>query len=140
MTVEARVTWVEDGRFLGVASSGHGIVVDASQQKTGPSPMELLLIGLAGCTASDVLTILQKKRQPVTRIQVLVEAERAPDPPRVYTSIHLEYLVCGHHVSDKAVEDAIRLSKDKYCSASAMLAKTAAITASYHVEEADGRG
>lgn len=140
MTVEARVTWVEDDRFVGVASSGHAIVVDASEQKTGPSPMELLLIGLAGCTASDVLTILRKKRQPITCVEVRAAGERAPDPPRVYTTIHLEYLVCGHNVSDKAVQDAIRLSKDKYCSASAMLAQTATITSSYRVKEAGGRG
>jgi len=140
MTVEARVTWVEDRRFVGVASSGHAIVVDASQQKAGPSPMELLLLGLAGCTAYDVLEILNKKRQTVTRVEVSAQGERAADPPRVYTTIHLEYLLCGHNISDKAVQDAIRLSKDKYCSASAMLSKTASITASYRVEEADGGG
>jgi len=140
MTVEASVTWVEDRRFVGVASSGHAIVVDGSAQKTGPSPMELLLVGLAGCTASDVLEILHKKRQSITHVEVQVRAERAENPPRVYTDIHLEYIVCGHDVSDKAVRDAIRLSKDKYCSASAMLVKTAAITSSYRVEEANGRG
>ena len=140
MTIEARVTWLEDRRFVGVASSGHAIVVDACDEKTAPSPMELLLIGLAGCTASDVVTILLKKRQPVTHVEVRVAAERAPDPPRVYTAIHLEYLVCGHNVSDKAVHDAIRLSKEKYCSASAMFDKTATITTSYHVDEANGRG
>ena len=140
MTVEASVTWVEDRRFVGVASSGHAIVVDGSGQKTGPSPMELLLVGLAGCTAADVLEILHKKRQFITRVEVHVQAERAENPPRVYTDIHLEYIVCGHDVSDKAVRDAIRLSKDKYCSASAMLGKTAAITSSYRVEEANSRG
>ena len=140
MTVEARVTWLEDMRFVGVASSGHAIVVDAGEKKTGPSPMELLLVGLAGCTASDVLSILTKKRQPGTGVEVSAAAERAADPPRVYTAIHLEYLVCGHSVSEKAVQDAIRLSKDKYCSASAMLAQTADITASYRIEEAGGRG
>ena len=124
MTIEASVTWVEDRRFVGLASSGHAIVVDGSAQKAGPSPMELLLLGLAGCTASDVIEILQKKRQSITHVEVRVRAERAENPPRVYTDIHLEYIVCGHDVSDKAVRDAIRLSKDKYCSASAMLAKT----------------
>ncbi|NLF13375.1 MAG: OsmC family protein [Anaerolineaceae bacterium] len=140
MTVEASVTWVEDRRFVGVASSGHAIVVDGSGLKTGPSPMELLLMGLAGCTAADVLEILHKKRQFITRVEVHVRGERAENPPRVYTDIHLEYIVCGHDVSDKAVRDAIRLSKDKYCSASAMLGKTAAITSSYRVEEANSRG
>jgi putative redox protein len=140
MSIEARVTWVEDNRFVGVASSGHAVVMDASEQKTGSSPMELLLLGLAGCTASDVITILEKKRQRVTRVEVRAEAERAADPPRVYTAIHLEYLICGQGISDKAVQDCIRLSKDKYCSASAMLGKTAAITASYRIEEGDSRG
>jgi len=140
MTVEASVTWVEDRRFVGVASSGHAIVLDGSEQKTGPSPMELLLLGLAGCTAADVLEILHKKRQSITRVEVHVRAERAENPPRVYTDIHLEYIVCGHAVSDKAVRDAIRLSKDKYCSASAMLGKTAAITSSHRVEEANSWG
>lgn len=139
MTIEASVAWVEDKRFVGVASSGHAIVMDASEEKTAPSPMELLLMGLLGCTASDVITILRKKRQPITRVEIRAQAERAPDPPRVYTAIHLEYLIYGRGVSDKAVQDAIRLSKDKYCSASAMLGKTASITASYRLEEGDGR-
>ena len=140
MTIEARVTWVEDKRFVGVASSGHAIVMDGGEQKTGPSPIELLLLGLAGCTASDVISILEKKRQQVTHVEVRAAGERAENPPRVYTAIHLEYLVRGHGISDKAVQDCIRLSKDKYCSASAMLGKTATITASYRIEEDDGRG
>jgi len=131
---------VEEKRFVGISSSGHAIVMDGSEGKTAPSPIELLLLGLAGCTASDILAILHKKRQQVTGVEVRTEAERAADPPRVYTAIHLEYLVCGHNVSEKAVQDAIRLSKDKYCSASAMLVKTAAITAGYRIEEGDGRG
>jgi len=131
---------VEEKRFVGLSSSDHAIVMDGSEGKTAPSPIELLLLGLAGCTASDILAILHKKRQQVTGVEVRTEAERAADPPRVYTAIHLEYLVCGHNVSEKAVQDAIRLSKDKYCSASAMLGKTAAITAGYRIEEGDGRG
>jgi putative redox protein len=139
MTIEARVRWVEDKRFVGVASSGHAIVMDGGEEKAGPSPMELLLLGLAGCTAADVIGILEKKRQQVTRVEVRAEGERAPNPPRVYTAIHLEYVIYGRDISDKAVQDCIRLSKDKYCSASAMLGKTAAITASYRILEGDGR-
>ena len=135
MTVEARVGWVEDQRFVGQASSGHGIVVDASEEKLGPSPMELILIGLAGCTAYDVLSILEKKRQAVTGLVVNVRGERAESPPRVYTAIHMEYFVRGREVKRKAVEDAIRLSKQTYCSASIMLGKTAEITTSYQIEE-----
>jgi putative redox protein len=135
MSVEAKVTWVEDKRFVGEASSGHAIVVDGSSEKLGPSPMELLLIGLVGCTAYDVVGILQKKRQAVSGLEVRARAERAEEPPRVYTAIEVEYVVRGRGLKDKAVEDAIRLSKETYCSASIMLAKTAQITTSYRLVE-----
>jgi putative redox protein len=132
--MEAQVTWVEDRRFVGQASSGHAIVVDGGADKVGPSPMELLLIGMAGCTAYDVISILQKKRQAVTGLQVHAQAERAEEPPRVYTKIHVEYVVRGRDIKPKAVEDAIHLSEEKYCSASIMLGKTAQITTSYRIE------
>jgi putative redox protein len=135
MTIEARVTWVEDRRFVGRASSGHAIVVDASAEKQGPSPMELLLIGMAGCTAYDVVDILHKKRQDVTGLEVTAQAQRADKPPRVYTAIEVEFVVRGRDIQRKAVEDAIRLSAEKYCSASIMLGKTATITTSYRLEE-----
>ena len=137
MRVLAKVTWVEERRFMGSASSGHAVVVDASSQKQGSSPMELLLIGMAGCTASDVMSILEKKRQVVTGLEVTARAERADEPPRVYTKIDVEYVVCGHGIKEKAVEDAIRLSEQKYCSASVMLGKTAEITTSYRIVEQD---
>jgi putative redox protein len=135
VTTEAQVTWVEDRRFIGRASSGHAIVVDGSAEKLGPSPMELLLIGMAGCTAHDVVDILLKKRQEVTGLEVSARAERAEHPPRVYTSIDVEFVVRGRGIQPKAVEDAIHLSAEKYCSASIMLGKTAAITTSYRLEE-----
>jgi putative redox protein len=135
MAMEASVTWVEDRRFVGLASSGHAIVVDGSAEKAGSSPMELMLIGLVGCTAYDVLTILHKKRQAVSGLKVSARAERAEEPPRVYTAIDVEYVVQGRDVKPKAVEDAIRLSKEKYCSASIMLEKTADITTSYRIEQ-----
>jgi len=137
MSTEARVTWVEDRRFVGQASSGHAIVVDASADKLGPGPMELVLIGLVGCTAYDVVQILEKKRQPVTGLEVKASAERAEKPPRVYTEIRVEYVIRGRDVSAKAVEDAIRLSTDTYCSASKMLEKTARITTEYRIEAGD---
>jgi putative redox protein len=133
----AKVTWVEDRRFMGSASSGHAVVVDASTQKQGSSPMELVLIGMAGCTAYDVMNILEKKRQVVTGLEVTARAERADEPPRVYTRIDVEYIVRGRGVKQKAVEDAIRLSKQKYCSASVMLEKTAEVTTSYRIVEQD---
>jgi putative redox protein len=135
VTIEAKVTWVEDRRFVGQASSGHAVVVDASTQKLGSSPMELVLIGLAGCTGQDVVGILHKKRQIVTGLEVIARAERADEPPRVYTSIDVEYVVRGRDLKPKAVEDAVRLSEEKYCSVSIMLAKTAHITTRYRIEE-----
>jgi putative redox protein len=124
---KARTTWIEKQRFEGVADSGHSIEVDGDKA-TGNSPMELVLIGLCGCTGYDVVSILQKKRERFTSLEVRAQAERAADPPSVYTEIKLLYRI-GGKVSRKAVEDAVRLSKEKYCSVSAMLAKTAKITA-----------
>ncbi len=129
--VTASATWTDQERFIGTASSGHAIVVDAGKDKSGNGPMELVLIGLCSCTASDVVSILQKKRQAFTGVEVRAEAERAPEPPAVYTSIKLLYRVSGK-VERKAVEDAVRLSKEKYCSVSQMLQKTAKV--SYEIE------
>jgi putative redox protein len=101
--------------------------------------MELLLIGLAGCTAYDVASILEKKRQDVTGLEVSARAERAEQPPRIYTEIHIEYVVRGRNLKPKAIKDAIRLSEEKYCSASIMLGKTAKISTSYRIER-ENRG
>jgi putative redox protein len=126
--MQASTTWVTEDRFVGVATSGHAIVVDASQLKLGSSPLELVLIGLCGCTASDVTTILRKKREIFSVLEVQAVAERAPEPPQVFTAIKLLYRVSST-VSPKSMEDAVRLSKDKYCSVSQMLQQTATITA-----------
>lgn len=131
--VEAKAIWTDNQRFLGVASSGHGIVVEGDR-KTGNSPMELVLIGLCGCTGYDVASILGKKREPFTSLEVRAEAERAATPPTVYTEIRLVYRV-GGNVSHKAVEDAVRLSEEKYCSVAAMLHNTVKI--SYMIEYAE---
>jgi putative redox protein len=130
--VEAKAIWTDNQRFLGQAGSSHGIVIDGDK-KTGNSPMQLVLIGLCGCTGYDVASILGKKREPFTSIEVRAEAERAATPPTVYTEIRLVYRV-GGNVSHKAVEDAVRLSEEKYCSVAAMLHKTAKI--SYVIEYA----
>jgi len=132
---EAKTQWIEKQRFNGVATSGHSIIVDGDKA-TGNSPMELVLIALCGCTGYDVVSILQKKREPFTSLEVRAAAERAAGQPSVYTKIKLIYLV-GGKVSRKAVEDAVRLSKEKYCSVSAMLEKTAKITA--EIEYLDGQ-
>ncbi|HXZ81906.1 MAG TPA: OsmC family protein [Terriglobales bacterium] len=125
--VKASASWTDNDRFIAEASSGHAIVVDAGSEKTANSPVDLVLIGLCACTAYDVVNILRKKREAFTRVQVSAEGERAKDPPMVYTDIRLLYRVTGP-VSRKAVEDAVRLSKEKYCSVSAMLERTAKIT------------
>lgn len=121
----AVVRWTQDDRFVG-ESGGHEVAMDAGSAKSAQTPMELLLVALCGCTASDVVNILRKKREPFTSLEVRAEAERAETVPRVYTHIRLTYRV-GGDVTRKAMEDAVRLSKEKYCSVSQMLAKTAQI-------------
>jgi len=124
--IEASAIWIENFRFEGAATSKHALVMDGDKA-LGSSPIELVLIALCGCTGYDVVSILQKKREPFTSLEVRARAERAPNPPSVYTEIKLIYRV-GGKVSHKAVEDAVRLSEEKYCSVSALLAKTARIT------------
>jgi putative redox protein len=124
--IEAKAIWTDHHRFVGEAGSSHAVVVDGDS-KTGSSPMELVLIALCGCTGYDVASILTKKREPFTSLEVRAEGEKAGVPPSVYIRIKLVYRV-GGKVSRKAVEDAIQLSKGKYCSVSAMLEKTAEIS------------
>ena len=125
--ISAKVLWSDKERYIGEAASHHAIVLDTASEKTANSPMELLLIALCGCTASDVVGILRKKREPFVSLVVSAEGERAEGYPAVYTEIKLTYRI-GGKVSHKAMEDAVRLSKEKYCSVSAMLQKTAKIT------------
>ena len=126
--VEAQAVWHDGERFVVKASSGHAFVVDSDRiSNTAAGPMELVLIALCACTATDVVSILRKKRQPFTSLSVHAEAERAKEPPAVYRQIKLVYSVEGD-VQKKAVEDAVRLSEEKYCSVSAMLQKTAKIS------------
>jgi putative redox protein len=124
--ISAKAIWTDKERYIGEATSHHAIVMDTAAEKTANSPMELLLIALCGCTASDVIGILKKKREPFTSLEVSAAGERAQGYPAVFTEIKLKYRV-GGKVSAKAMEDAVRLSKDKYCSVSAMLSKTAKI-------------
>ena len=133
--VEAQVSWTDGERFVGSASSGHAIVIDSDRERnTAPGPMELVLIGLCVCTATDVVSILRKKREPFVGIHVKAEAERASEPPTVYKSIKLIYTISGQ-VSRKAAEDAIRLSEEKYCSVSSMVKSTARITTHLHLKD-----
>jgi putative redox protein len=138
--VEAKVTLMKDMHFSGAASSGHSLVLDADEQSGGSNrgfrPMELLLVGFGGCTGMDVISILRKKRQNVTGLEMNVKGEKAESHPHVFTTVQIEYVVKGKGVQKEAVERAIALSLDKYCSVGATLGKTAKITHSYRIIEA----
>ena len=137
--VEANVTLVADMHFEGRASSGHKLTMDADDtsggQNKGFRPMELLLVGFGGCTGMDVISILRKKRQHVTGLEMNVKGERAESHPHVYTEVHIEYVVKGKGVEKEAVERAVNLSLDKYCSVGATLSKAGKITHSYRIIE-----
>jgi len=129
--------WTHDNVYEGKAENGNTIVFDADTAHAhGPSPMEGVLMSLCGCTSVDVVSILQKKRQPFTGLRVTATATQAPAPPRVFTDIKLTYAVRGDKLSRKAVEDAVSLSKNKYCSVSLMLAK--AFPIEYEIVYLDG--
>jgi len=135
--VEAKVTLVKDMLFSGKASSGHTLNMDADDEAGGHNdgfrPMELLLVGFGGCSGMDVISILRKKRQPVTGLEINVKGEKTDDYPSVYKEVHIEYVVRGKGVGKEAVERAIKLSLEKYCSVGATLAKTGTITHSYKI-------
>ncbi|HJX85391.1 MAG TPA: OsmC family protein [Candidatus Angelobacter sp.] len=136
--VEAKVNWVDGERFVGSASSGHAIVIDSDRKRnTAAGPMELVLEGLCACTATDVVSILGKKREPFTAVEVRAEAERAAIPPAVYTRIKLIYTIAGK-VSRAAAEHAVNLSESKYCSVSAMLKSTAQISTEIILDDSAG--
>jgi putative redox protein len=139
--MKARVKWVEQVTFAVETGSGHAVVVDgapeAGGRNLGMRPMEMVLAGTAACTAFDVVWILKRARQPVADCVVEAEAERAPVEPKVFTRIHLNYAVAGRGLDPRQVERAVRLSKEKYCSATIMLAKTATITYEINVAEGD---
>jgi putative redox protein len=128
-------------QFNGTADSGHVVTLDAAAsvggQNLGFRPTELLLISLAGCTAMDVISILRKKRQDVTGLEVRTDGKRADDHPKVYTDITIEYIVSGRGVDPAAVERAIQLSSETYCTVEGMLKKAATITTSYRIVEVD---
>jgi putative redox protein len=138
--MKARIKWVEKATFLGESGSGHSVVMDGPPESGGRDigirPMEMLLIGMGGCTAFDVVMILQRARQAVTDCVVEVSAERSDEVPRVFTSIHVHFVVSGNDLSDKQVARAVQLSAEKYCSASIMLGKAADITHDYEIVQA----
>jgi putative redox protein len=138
--MKTRIKWIDGVSFAGESGSGHAVVVDGAPESGGRNlgmrPMEMVLTGAAACTAFDVVFILRKGRQPVADVVVTAEAERAPEEPKVFTRIHLVYTVAGRGLDPRQVERAVKLSKEKYCSATIMLAKMAEIT--YEVVHLDG--
>ena len=135
--MKARVKWVEAVTFIGESASGHAVVMDGPPESGGRNlgirPMEMLLLGMGGCTAFDVVMILKKARQPVTDCVVEMDAQRADSDPRVFTRIHVHFVVTGDGLSDKQVARAVELSAEKYCSASIMLGKAADISHDYEI-------
>jgi putative redox protein len=139
--MKARVKWIEGVAMLGESGSGHGIVMDGPPdlggRNVGVRPMEMLLMGLGGCTQFDVLMILRKARQTVTDCVVELTAERAETDPKVFTAIHVHFIVTGRGLDPQRVERAIKLSAEKYCSASIMLGATASITHDFEIRDLD---
>lgn len=130
--MECSIKWVDGVQFVAETGSGHAIVIDGAPEvggrNTGARPMETVLAGTGACTASDVVVILKRSGQDVTHCEIRLTAERAPTDPKVFTTIHMHFVVRGRNLKRSIVENAIKLSHTKYCSASAMLGKTAAIT------------
>ena len=138
--MKARIKWVEGASFLGETESGHAVLMDGPAdgggRNLGPRPMEMVLIGTGGCTAYDVVAILKKQRQQITDCVAEIQAERADADPKIFTKIHFHFIVSGKDLKSEQVERAINLSAEKYCSASIMLGKTAAITHDFEIQEA----
>ena len=121
MTVKAQINWTDGMQFVARAGKGPAVVLDSGEGGSGPSPMEMVLIGVAGCSAIDVISIMEKKRARVTAFQVNITGERAEEYPKRYTDIHIEFVMWGKEIKPKALEQAIRLSETKYCGAMASL-------------------
>ncbi|MEQ1602659.1 MAG: OsmC family protein [Methylophilaceae bacterium] len=137
--MKARIKWVENVCFVGESETGHAIVmdgaVDMGGRNLGMRPMEMLLIGMGGCTSFDVVTILKKARQPISDCVAEIEAVRADEVPKVFTKIHVHFVVTGKGLNPSQVERAVKLSAEKYCSASIMLGKAAEISHDFEIVE-----
>ena len=138
--MKAKITWLNGRAFVGESGSGHAVIMDgapeAGGRNIGVRPMEMLLLGLGGCTAFDVVMILEKGREKVTSCEVELEAERAAEEPKVFTHVKMIYRLRGENLKPASVERAINLSAEKYCSATAMFEKTAKIEHEWTIEEA----
>lgn len=137
--MKARVKWVEDVCFMGETETGHAVIMDASPdiggRNLGMRPMEMLLVGMGGCSSIDVVTILKKSRQPITDCVAEITAERADEIPKVFTKIHVHFVVTGKGLNPVQVERAVNLSAEKYCSASIMLGKAAQMSHDFEIVE-----
>ncbi|MFQ5660170.1 MAG: OsmC family protein [Gammaproteobacteria bacterium] len=139
--MEINLSWVSGAAFVGESCGGYRVVIDGPAEgggkNLGPRPMEMLLLGMGACTGYDVVSILKKSRQDIIDCKIALSAERADDIPSVFTEIRVHFILIGHALNEKQVERAIHLSAEKYCSASIMLGKTATITHSFDIQEAD---
>ncbi len=136
--MKANVDWIGGAAFVGESPGGHRIVIDGPPEgggrNLGPRPMETLLLGMGACSCYDVVSILQKSRQQISDVRLEISAERAEKEPKVFTEIHMNFLITGSNLKENQVERAINLSAEKYCSATVMLGKTAKITHSYTIK------
>ena len=137
--MKCRVKWLDHMTFVGESGSGHAVVMDGAVEHGGREmgfrPMEMLLLGVGGCTAFDVMSMLKKSRQAVTDCEVRVDSDRAEEVPKVFTRIHVHFIVSGKNLDPVKVEKAVKLSAEKYCSASLMLGKTAEMSHGFEVVE-----
>ena len=139
--MKATVKWLDNMSFVGESESGHSVVMDgppdSGGRNMGVRPMEMVLLGMGGCTAFDLVLILQRQRQQVIDCRVELDAERADEAPKVFTRIHVHYVVTGKGLDEKKVARAVEMTAEKYCSVSIMLAKSADITHDFEIIEAD---
>jgi putative redox protein len=137
--MKARIKWAGEASFIGESESGHAVVMDGPPdmggKNAGPRPMEMLLLGTGGCTSFDVVHILKKSRQQVTDCVAEIDAERAATDPKIFTRIHIHFVITGKDLKPEQVARAVKLSAEKYCSASIMLGKSAAITHDFEIVE-----
>lgn len=139
--MKVRIKWVEDVSFVGESETGHAVVLDGAPENGGRNigmrPMEMLLIGMGACTAFDVVTILKKSRQPIVDCVAEIVAQRADEIPKVFTKIHVHFVITGNNLNETQVERAVKLSAEKYCSASIMLSKSVEITHDYEIKASE---
>lgn len=133
--MQANVKWIEGNTYIGRSNSNHNVVFDAGSDGAAPSPMEMVLMSVGGCSSVDVVSILKKTKQDFSSVDVQLTAERAETAPRVFTKINLHFVVTGKNVSEKHLERAVSLSAEKYCSVALMLDKAVEITHSHEVVE-----